>query len=74
MRRTIAHAIQQLAQTDLLVLNRKFCEFLNVKSLIKDDSSPDEYEEDAYFLIDRINIQRVYIDLDKIDDDLYLLK
>jgi hypothetical protein len=46
---------------------------LNVKSLIKDDSSPDEYEEDAYFLIDRINIKRVYIDLDKIDDDLYLL-
>lgn len=59
---------------DGLTIARKFCEFLNVKSLIKDDSSPDEYEEDAYFLIDRINIQRVYIDLDKIDDDLYLLK
>jgi len=59
---------------DELSIAQKLCEAWHTKCLVKDNSPIEDYEEDAYFLVqEKVEPQLVYIDLDKLDDDLYVL-
>lgn len=58
-----------------LDIAQKLNEILHSKCLVKDSFSFEEYEEDAYFLIEeKADPKLVYIDIDKLDNDLYVLQ
>jgi hypothetical protein len=61
---------------DEIAIAKKFADYFHCQCMVADNSPFEDYEEDLYFLVKDTsnNVQKIYINLDQIDDNIYTIQ